>query len=252
MASCGTTCGRTLFSNRKGPVFAFLLTLSVTVIGASIGVLPLAAQEADTTDWTVPSGQVTSAAAGLSLALVPRIFNINEGLPSCAPCDPATLPNIDRWAATTQRSGWDVVSSIGGFGLVATTWYGLYNLPDGNKHLAVSIEAAAWNFGVTRLAKAVFNRNRPILYTEDAVEAQEAVTSHRSMYSGHTSSSFVLATSYVLSMSHKKGLDRFWPLIVATGVGAMRVAAGKHFPTDVFVGAVVGSGTAIVLHEIRF
>ena len=32
----------------------------------------------------------------------------------------------------------------------------------------------------------------------------------------------------------------------------MRVAAGKHFPTDVLVGAVAGSGTAIVLHKIRF
>ena len=72
------------------------------------------------------------------------------------------------------------------------------------------------------------------------------------MYSGHTSTSFVLATSYVLSMSHKKGLGRFWPFIAAAGVGAMRVAAGKHFPTDVLVGAVMGSGTALVVHKIRF
>ena len=32
----------------------------------------------------------------------------------------------------------------------------------------------------------------------------------------------------------------------------MRVAAGKHFPTDVLVGAVMGSSTALVIHEIRF
>ena len=199
--------------NRTGSVPALLLTVWVT----AIGVLPVAGQAADTTAWRFPIGQVASAAAGMSLSLVPRTFNINEGLPSCAPCDLATLPNIDRWAATTQRSAWDVASSVGGFGLVATTWYGLYNMPNGRKHLAVSVEAAAWNFGMTRLAKAVFNRNRPILYTEDAIGAQEDVASHRSMYSGHTSSSFVLATSYVLSMSHKKGIDRFWPLIVATG-----------------------------------
>ena len=189
---------------------------------------------------------------GMSLSLVPGIFNINGGLPSCAPCDPTTLPGIDRWAVSTERSAWNIASWVGEFGLVAGTWYELYKLPNGTKHLAASVEATAWNFGVTRLAKAVFNRNRPVLYTEDGIEAQESLTSHRSMYSGHTSTAFVLATSYVLSMSDKNGLDRFWPLIAAASVGAMRLAAGKHFPTDVLVGAVAGSGTAIVLHEIRF
>ena len=232
----------------KGPVFAFLITLSAT----AIGVVPLSGQTADTTPWKVSSAQFASAGGGMSLSLVPRIFSINRGLPTCAPCDPATLPGIDRWAVSRERAAWNVASSVGGFGLMTGTWYELYKLPNGTKHLAASVEAAAWNFGVTRLAKAAFNRNRPVLYTEDGIEAQGSLTSHRSMYSGHTSTSFVLATSYVLSMSHKNGLDRFWPLIAAAGVGAMRVAAGKHFPTDVLVGAVMGSGTAIVLHQIRF
>ena len=237
-----------LKSKTKGPVFAFLITLSAT----ASGVVPLSGQTADTTRWKVSRGQLASAIGGMSLALVPSIFSTNGGLPSCAPCDPGTLPDIDRWAVSTERSGWDITSSVVEFGLVASTWYELYKLPNGTKHLAASVEATAWNFGVTRLAKAVFNRNRPVLYTEDGIEAQESLTSHRSMYSGHTSTAFVLATSYVLSMGDKNGLDRFWPLIAAAGIGAMRVAAGKHFPTDVLVGAVAGSGTAIVLHEIRF
>ena len=232
----------------KSPVFTFLVALSAT----AIGVVPLSGQTADTTRWRVSVGQFASAGGGMSLSLVPGIFNINGGLPSCAPCDPTTLPGIDRWAVSTERSAWNIASWVGEFGLVAGTWYELYKLPNGTKHLAASVEATAWNFGVTRLAKAVFNRNRPVLYTEDGIEAQESLTSHRSMYSGHTSTAFVLATSYVLSMSDKNGLDRFWPLIAAASVGAMRLAAGKHFPTDVLVGAVAGSGTAIVLHEIRF
>ncbi len=188
----------------------------------------------------------------MSLSLVPRIFSINGGLPTCVPCDPATLPGIDRWAASTVKSGWDNASWVAEFGLLAGTWYELYKLPNGTEHLAASVEAAAWNFGLTRLAKAVINRNRPVLYTEDAIGGQGNVSNHRSMYSGHTSTAFVLATSHVLSMSHKKGLGRFWPLIVAAGVGAMRVAAGKHFPTDVLVGAILGTATAIVIHEVRF
>jgi membrane-associated phospholipid phosphatase len=118
--------------------------------------------------------------------------------------------------------------------------------------VATSLESAAWNFGAARLLKAVFNRNRPVLYTEDAIEAQDQVSNHRAMYSGHTATSFGLATSYVLSMSHKQGLSRYWPIIAAAGVGAMRVAAAKHFPTDVFVAAAMGSGTAFIVHRIRF
>ena len=150
----------------KSPVFTFLVALSAT----AIGVVPLSGQTADTTRWRVSTGQFASAGGGMSLSLVPSIFSINGGLPSCAPCDPATLPGIDRWAVSTERSAWGIASWVGEFGLVASTWYELYKLPNGTKHLAASVEAAAWNFGMTRLAKAVFNRNRPVLYTEDGIE----------------------------------------------------------------------------------
>ena len=229
-------------------VLAFLMTLSA----AALGTLPLSGQTADTMRWSVSRGQLASAVSGMSLSLVPRIFNINERPPTCAPCDPATLPAFDRWAVSTVKSTWNHASTVVEFGLLAATWHELYRLPNGSKHLAASVEATAWNYGLTRMAKAVFNRKRPVLYTPDGVAAQASRSNQRSMYSGHTSTAFVLATSYVLSMSHKNGLERFWPLIAAAGVGAMRVAAGKHFPTDVLVGAAMGSGTAIVLHRIRF
>jgi membrane-associated phospholipid phosphatase len=35
-------------------------------------------------------------------------------------------------------------------------------------------------------------------------------------------------------------------------VGALRVAAAKHFPSDVLAGAVLGSGVALAVHHIRF
>ncbi len=127
----------------------------------------------------------------------------------------------------------------------------MYNLSNGNAHGAASFEATAWTYGVTELAKALINRNRPVLYSEDAIEAQESVNSHRSMYSGHTSVSFALGTSYFLSMNQKRGLGRSWPLISSAAIGAMRVAAGKHFPTDVLVGAGLGTATAIVINGVR-
>ena len=233
--------------NRKtqGPGFALLIAVSAT----AIGVAPLASQSAETTPWEVSFGQVASLVGAASVGLIPTIFNINEGLPTCAPCDPATLPRIDRWAVSTEKTGWGAASWVGLVGLAGGTWYELSN---GNAHVAASVEATAWTYGVTELAKALINRNRPVLYSEDAIEARAIVNSHRSMYSGHTSVSFSLGMSYYLSMSDKNGLGRSWPLISAAAIGAMRLAAGKHFPTDVLVGAILGTATAIVIHGIRF
>ena len=236
--------------NRKtqGPGFAFLIALSAT----AIAVLPVSGNQAETTPWRISIGQVASVVGAMSVGLIPTIFSINDTLPTCAPCDPATLPGIDRWVVSTERTGWGDASGVGILALAGGTWYELYNLSNGNAHGAASLEAVAWTFGANQLAKAIINRNRRVLYSEDAIEARESVNSHRSMYSGHTSVSFALGTSYFLSMSHKKGLARSWPLISSAAIGAMRLAAAKHFPTDVVVGAVLGSATAILMHQIRF
>ncbi len=236
--------------NRKtpGPGFAFLTALS----SIAIGVLPLSGQSAEAARWEVSIGQVASVVGAMSVGLIPTIFSINDDLPTCAPCDPATLPGIDRWAPLTVDAGWGLASTVAELAVAGGTLRELNKLSNGNAQLAASFEAAAWTFGVTTLAKAVLNRNRPILYSVDAIEAQQSVDNHRSMPSGHTSVSFALGTSYYLSMSQKSGLDRSWPLISSAAIGAMRVAAGKHFPTDVIVGAVLGTATAIAIHEIRF
>jgi membrane-associated phospholipid phosphatase len=39
---------------------------------------------------------------------------------------------------------------------------------------------------------------------------------------------------------------------VATGVGVSRVAAGKHFPSDVFAGAVLGTASGLVVYQLKF
>ncbi len=236
--------------NRKtqGAGVALLIALSAT----AIGVLPLTGQSVETTPWKISIGQVASFVGAASVGLIPTIFSINDGLPTCAPCDPATLLAIDRWAVSTEKRGWNVASWLALLGVAGGTWYELNKLSNGNEHVTASLEATAWTAGVNQVAKAVFNRNRPVLYSEDAIEAQGIVNSHRSMYSGHTAVSFALGTSYYLSMSQKEGLDRSWPLISSGVIGAMRLAAGKHFPTDVLVGAILGTATAIVIHGIRF
>lgn len=239
---------RTYDRRTRGPGFAFLIAISVT----AIGVLPLSGQSGEPDPWKISVGQVASIVGALGVGFIPNIFGINDGLPTCAPCDPATLPGIDRWAVSTERPEWDLVADVGILVLAGASWYDLSTLPDGNADVAASIEATAWTFGVNQLAKAIIDRNRPVLYSEDAVEHRESVNSHRSMYSAHASTAFAMGTSYFLSMDDKDGLSRTWPLISAAAVAGLRLAAAKHFPTDILVGVALGTVTAIVIHSIRF
>jgi membrane-associated phospholipid phosphatase len=227
-----------------------LVVLLAPLVIAGSWPAPLFGQ--DTTQTRVPPTQIVSIGAGAALSFVPQLLAINNGPPSCAPCDPATLPGIDRWIVRPEQSGWDIASSVTELGLAAGTLYEMYRQPDGTRYVLASVESAAWTFGLTQVSKAIINRKRPVLYTEDAEEAATHVGSHRSLPSGHASFAFALATSYVLSMKNKKGVGRYWPLAAAAAISAMRVAAARHFPTDVIAGAAVGAGTAIVIHEIRF
>jgi membrane-associated phospholipid phosphatase len=39
---------------------------------------------------------------------------------------------------------------------------------------------------------------------------------------------------------------------VAAGVGVSRVAAGRHFPSDVLAGAALGTVSGVVAYKVRF
>ncbi len=41
-------------------------------------------------------------------------------------------------------------------------------------------------------------------------------------------------------------------MAAAGGVGLMRITAGKHYPSDVLIGAGVGIASAVAIHRIKF
>lgn len=100
---------------------------------------------------------------------------------------------------------------------------------------------------ITVVMKEVIKRERPyVTYPE----IENVVSSPGySMPSGHTSLAFSTATS--LSMAYPK-----WYVIApsfawASAVGYSRMHLGVHYPTDVFVGAVIGSGSAYLTHKVN-
>ncbi len=63
---------------------------------------------------------------------------------------------------------------------------------------------------------------------------------------------FAFATSYWLNHPERGLAPKVIAMVAAAGVGVLRVAAAKHFPSDVVVGAAVGTLSAVIVHEIRF
>src|SRR5260370_32131032 len=104
--------------------------------------------------------------------------------------------------------------------------------------------SGTWTGADSEWLKVFFHRNRPVLYTSGAAQAGADVDNHLSLPSMHTSLAFAAATSYWvladrLRLPHRK---RNALLLYggALGVGALRVIAAKHFPTDVVAGAALG------------
>lgn len=197
--------------------------------------------------------------AGSLLFAAPHLLRINHHPPACAPCDRASVPWFDRWAIARPRQGWDYASTVAvagvgvfaGWDLVAGT------APDpATAQVSVLAQSAVLALGLVEITKAVATRNRPVLYTEQAPDAARSLDNQRSWPSGHTATAVALVTSYLLSADRPGARSPTWQrpalLVAGAGVGAMRVAAAKHFPSDVVSGVAFGVVSALVVHRLRF
>ena len=99
---------------------------------------------------------------------------------------------------------------------------------------------------------------RPFVYNPDvALEKKMSVNARKSFFSGHTSVAF--AAMIFLSTVHSKYYpDSDWKpfiwggtILLASSVGYLRIIAGAHFPSDVIVGALVGSAVGYLIPRIH-
>jgi membrane-associated phospholipid phosphatase len=108
------------------------------------------------------------------------------------------------------------------------------------------------------MTKGITQRPRPFVYNEDApLEEKQTLNAKRSFFSGHASVAFAMAVflSTVYSDYHpnSKWKPFVWgvSLLAASTVGYLRYAAGKHFPTDIITGALVGSAVGYFIPFIH-
>jgi membrane-associated phospholipid phosphatase len=221
---------------RRGLLIAWMATIP------AVSAAQAPAYRAGWSSWAVAAG------AG-GFAALPGMLRLPRGAPPCAPCDPAGLPGIDRWVVGLDSRGAGTGSNVlllgvAGGGFVASVSGVSGDRARGNAALLVN--AVAWTSLTTEWTKALIHRSRPILYTAQAPAAAGDRDNRRSFPSGHTAVAFAVATSYAVmaQRQHLPHATRNDVLLFsgAAGVGALRVAAGRHFVTDVLGGTALGAG----------
>ncbi len=228
----------------------------IAVLGLALAPQPIVGQAA--APYRVTWGDAASVGTAGVLYVLPAALGLPHGAPSCAPCDPGTLPSVDRWSLRRVSATGDVASDVVFAGVAGfTAFAGLHGLPaqQWRGNFAVFANTASWTAASTEWLKVLVRRKRPVLYTTDAITAASDPENQQSLPSLHASLAFGAAMSYLViaRRQHLPHWTRNTILLYAgaVGVAALRVAAGKHFPTDVLTGAALGTGIGWVVPTIH-
>ena len=179
------------------------------------------------------------------------------------PLDPKSLNSIDRssamnWSPTIGKTSDYVLYTTA---LLPALFLSEHHTGRDIKTLLVMYaEVFTFNYGATEIAKNLAKRPRPYVYnTELPIDTRTNSTSRKSFFSGHTSQT-AAACFYFAKVIHDyhptltKGLRiGLWTFAVTIPAvnGYLRVKAGKHFPTDVISGYVVGAASGLLIPQLH-
>jgi membrane-associated phospholipid phosphatase len=239
---------------------------SFAVLG-SLGVTLPAASHADAPTDSVyrinPAVDLPVLGLGTAAALAAFIeVSPSACLPSCEP--PDNMPGFDRVALGNYSPRSHSIAD----GLVAALIVAPPIMSALDAELAAALEdtfihlqTLALAQGATQLMKFAVQRPAPLVYDETVpLSARQTSDAARSFWSGHTATAFATATSATITfwLRHPRAPERFIVLVTymsaATAVGALKIDAGNHYPTDIVAGGLAGAsiGALVPLLHRRF
>lgn len=220
--------------------------------------------------YTLSKRKDIPIASGItSLAIARGILSHHEERPTTAyisSLDASTIPQFDKsaiynWSPKASRAS-DIGMSMGSLAPL------LFTIPVIRERDATAFftltamysEAYFLNGAITGIVKRVAKRPRPYLYGNKlSIEQKvgEGANSRRSFFSGHTSTAFcgAIFTAKVFHDLNPDSPFRFvvWgsAISVATTTGILRYTAGHHYPSDIFVGALIGSTIGFFIPQLH-
>lgn len=223
-------------------------------------------------DWA-RDGLITGTAGMLWIGSE-AFFKDDLAPATCRWCDRApdgtdTLNRLDRWGrglagstpeARARANDW---SNLLTFGVVPASVFGAQYLLSSSSNAptrvffedaAIIVEAAVLAALFNQSVKFIAGRERPFVHV--LPEGEKGLTAHPSdnnlsFFSGHTTLAFslVVAAGTVSELRGYRHSTWIWAvgLPVAAAMGLLRMAADKHYLTDVVVGALVGSAFGVAV-----
>ncbi|MEO1410464.1 MAG: phosphatase PAP2 family protein [Bacteroidota bacterium] len=163
--------------------------------------------------------------------------------------------SIDRWATKqSSRPARNISDALVASSLIPPLVL-LFNRPTANDDRGtqslMTLQSFVLNMGITSFTKRVVRRPRPFMYNNDLatfpMEQRRDRKARMSFFSGHTSTTAAMyfLTAQTFSTYYPDSPWRPWVWTASVSIpaltGFLRVKAGKHFPTDVLVGYIVGA-----------
>jgi membrane-associated phospholipid phosphatase len=171
-----------------------------------------------------------------------------------------SVNSFDRYSTTKFDKKLDYTGDAVVYSLAAAP-LGLIGLKSVNRDFRSALtfmvmyaESAMLINGLTRALKISFRRKRPYVYNDSLTFSQKMDSENQlSMPSNHTANAFnsavFMSTVFTLTYPDSKWVPVVWSLSMsgAATVGLLRIFSGNHYPTDVIVGAVLGTVTGLAV-----
>jgi len=209
---------------------------------------------------------ISIAAGGAALWMTSQILQPQLAPSSCRWCD-TSLHGLDRaikfsfrWNNTKLA---DTVSNVTGFGLTPLAMFGLQagiDLANGSKPIdwakdaLILTETVAVAMDFNQLVKFIAGRERPFIHDPgpgDQGPPAAPADNNVSFFSGHTTSGFALAVGAgtIASLRGYRAAPAIWisGITLASLTGYLRIAADRHYFTDVATGAIFGSAIGFLV-----
>lgn len=139
---------------------------------------------------------------------------------------------------------------------LATLFSGHFDRQYGDSTLLYA-QALAGSFALNAVAKYTVQRPRPYNYSDDPAirkwATEQGADSHVSFYSGHSAMSFTAAVAAATLLASHTDDGNARAVVWGVGLGlasftaGMRVRAGRHYVSDVAIGAVLGAGMGFAI-----